>query len=232
MISWWLLISREQREALDDWLAWVRAKDDVYFVTGTQTLLWMTDPTPVTKLANFEPWQCENKPVRCWSQRLTRRSNLGSIRPSKREWENREWEIKESLKIRLKSWLRLRIWAPVTPGWSQKSENKKLKLNFRSHQSRASRRTSARWLTRRAMWTWWGENWYLKTFIFKNICIFPKKGTWPPARPVLTCTPGWETPRGRTLRRGTSMRSSPARTTSEGGKWKLWINCKIQSEHK
>ena len=54
---------REQREALDDWLAWVSSKDDVYFVTGTQTLLLMTDPTPVSKLANFEPWQCEKKPV-------------------------------------------------------------------------------------------------------------------------------------------------------------------------
>ena len=56
-------ITREQREALDDWLDWVSSKDDVYFVTGTQTLLWMTDPTPVSKLGNFQPWQCDNKPV-------------------------------------------------------------------------------------------------------------------------------------------------------------------------
>ena len=56
-------IAREQREALDDWLDWVSSKDDVYFVTGTQTLLWMTDPTPVSKLGNFQPWQCDNKPV-------------------------------------------------------------------------------------------------------------------------------------------------------------------------
>ena len=55
--------TQEQREALADWLDWVQAKDDVYFVTGTQTLLWMTDPTPVSKLKNFEPWQCEDKPV-------------------------------------------------------------------------------------------------------------------------------------------------------------------------
>ena len=67
---------REQREALDDWLDWVSSKDDVYFVTGTQTLLWMTDPTPVSKLANFEPWQCENKPV--YNQILPLRSKFAN----------------------------------------------------------------------------------------------------------------------------------------------------------
>ena len=55
--------TREQREALAEWLDWVAAKEDVWFVTGTQTLLWMTDPTPLTRLNSFEPWQCEDKPV-------------------------------------------------------------------------------------------------------------------------------------------------------------------------
>ena len=55
--------TREQREALEEWLDWVQDKEDVYFVTGTQTLLWMLDPTPVKDIKNFEPWQCENKPV-------------------------------------------------------------------------------------------------------------------------------------------------------------------------
>ena len=55
--------TREQREALAEWLDWVAAKEDVWFVTGTQTLLWMTDPTPLNRLNSFEPWQCEDKPV-------------------------------------------------------------------------------------------------------------------------------------------------------------------------
>ena len=61
--------TREQREALAEWLDWVAAKEDVWFVTGTQTLLWMTDPTPLTRLNNFEPWQCEDKPVYLLSTR-------------------------------------------------------------------------------------------------------------------------------------------------------------------
>lgn len=54
----------EQRQALADWLDWVQTKDGVYFVTATQALLWMTDPTPINRLADFEAWQCDNKPVR------------------------------------------------------------------------------------------------------------------------------------------------------------------------
>ena len=54
----------EQRQALADWLDWVQTKDDVYFVTATQALLWMTDPAPVQSVKQFEAWQCDNKPVR------------------------------------------------------------------------------------------------------------------------------------------------------------------------
>ena len=55
--------TREQREALEDWLDWLMEKEDVYFVTGTQALLWMTEPTPLSKIKDFEPWQCKNNPV-------------------------------------------------------------------------------------------------------------------------------------------------------------------------
>ena len=54
----------EQRQALADWFDWVQTKDGVYFVTGTQALLWMTEPTPVSELKTFPAWQCDNKPVR------------------------------------------------------------------------------------------------------------------------------------------------------------------------
>ena len=67
--------TREQREALAEWLDWVAAKEDVWFVTGTQTLLWMTDPTPLNRLNSFEPWQCEDKPVYLLSNVSNRAAN-------------------------------------------------------------------------------------------------------------------------------------------------------------
>ena len=33
-------------------LDWVLKKEDVYFVTATQALLWMTDPVPTSKLGH------------------------------------------------------------------------------------------------------------------------------------------------------------------------------------
>jgi len=54
--------TREQRDALEDWLDWIQEKEDVYMVTGTQALLWMLDPTPVAKIKNFDAWQCKEKP--------------------------------------------------------------------------------------------------------------------------------------------------------------------------
>jgi len=60
MTSNWFT-SKHQEEALNKFLDWVLKKKDVYFVTATQALLWLTDPVPVTKLDNFEPWQCKTK---------------------------------------------------------------------------------------------------------------------------------------------------------------------------
>jgi hypothetical protein len=42
-------------------MEWVQKKDDVYFVTATQALLWMTDPVPISKLNSYEPWQCKTQ---------------------------------------------------------------------------------------------------------------------------------------------------------------------------
>lgn len=51
----------EQRNALSDFLDWTGDKDDVYFVTATQALLWMTDPVPLSQIKNYENWQCDTE---------------------------------------------------------------------------------------------------------------------------------------------------------------------------
>lgn len=43
-------------------LDWSRRQQDVWFVTITQALLWITDPKPVgAELNNFEPWDCRKR---------------------------------------------------------------------------------------------------------------------------------------------------------------------------
>lgn len=34
-------------------------REDVWFVTVTQALTWMTDPKPVKALNNYEAWRCD-----------------------------------------------------------------------------------------------------------------------------------------------------------------------------
>lgn len=36
-------------------------RPDVWFVTMTQALTWMTDPKPTSQLNNFEAWKCDRK---------------------------------------------------------------------------------------------------------------------------------------------------------------------------
>jgi len=42
---------------------WARAQPNVWFVTATQSLLWITEPKPVDALANFEAWDCKKRVV-------------------------------------------------------------------------------------------------------------------------------------------------------------------------
>lgn len=39
----------------------VYCRPDVWFVTTTQALQWMTDPKPLKALNNYEPWSCSKK---------------------------------------------------------------------------------------------------------------------------------------------------------------------------
>lgn len=42
-------------------LDWAVQQEDIYFVTITQALTWMTDPRPTADLNRFEPWGCSKK---------------------------------------------------------------------------------------------------------------------------------------------------------------------------
>ena len=36
-------------------------RDDVWFVTMTQALYWMTDPIPINQLAQLDQWDCRKR---------------------------------------------------------------------------------------------------------------------------------------------------------------------------
>lgn len=50
---------KELEQGLHKFLNWVQTLPDVWFVTTTQALTWMTDPKPVSQLKNYESWGCE-----------------------------------------------------------------------------------------------------------------------------------------------------------------------------
>nr|XP_037870242.1 chitin deacetylase 1-like isoform X2 [Bombyx mori] len=52
---------KELELGLHKFLKWAADLEDVWFVTMTQSLTWMTDPRPVKALNNYEAWRCDNK---------------------------------------------------------------------------------------------------------------------------------------------------------------------------
>ncbi|CAL8079007.1 unnamed protein product [Orchesella dallaii] len=53
----------ELEKGLLKFVDWARQQKDVYFVTATQALLWITEPKPVEALATFEGWDCKKRTV-------------------------------------------------------------------------------------------------------------------------------------------------------------------------
>lgn len=49
------------REGLHLFMDWLNKKDDVWFVTMTQALLWMTDPVPISQIGSLEDWDCRKR---------------------------------------------------------------------------------------------------------------------------------------------------------------------------
>lgn len=56
----WLSIP-EQYDGLKKWIDSILngRRNDVYFITGNQLVEWMKQPTPITTIPQFEPWQCQ-----------------------------------------------------------------------------------------------------------------------------------------------------------------------------
>jgi len=55
--------SKELENGLLKFVDWVRTQPNVWFVTATQALLWITEPTTVDQINNFEPWDCKKRVV-------------------------------------------------------------------------------------------------------------------------------------------------------------------------
>ncbi|KAB0798800.1 hypothetical protein PPYR_06680 [Photinus pyralis] len=48
-------------DGLHKFVNWTQTLPDVWFVTATQALTWITDPKPLTELNKFEAWDCKKK---------------------------------------------------------------------------------------------------------------------------------------------------------------------------
>ncbi|XP_037086439.1 chitin deacetylase 1-like [Pollicipes pollicipes] len=48
-------------DGLNLFLQWVSQKDDVWFVTMTQALFWMSDPVPLNQLTQLDDWDCRKR---------------------------------------------------------------------------------------------------------------------------------------------------------------------------
>ncbi|RWS23772.1 peritrophic membrane chitin binding protein-like protein [Leptotrombidium deliense] len=61
--------TQHHRRGLIKFLDEILTKKDVYVVTNWQMLQWMRNPTPLSQLENFEPWNCrlisEQRPRSC-----------------------------------------------------------------------------------------------------------------------------------------------------------------------
>jgi len=53
--------SLEQRRALDRFMNFTETLNDVYYVTATQALLWMTEPVKLEDLEDFSAWTCNQQ---------------------------------------------------------------------------------------------------------------------------------------------------------------------------
>ncbi|CAH1407765.1 unnamed protein product [Nezara viridula] len=52
---------KELEGGLHKFIDWAMNLEDVWFVTVTQALTWITDPHPTKELTTFEPWKCNKK---------------------------------------------------------------------------------------------------------------------------------------------------------------------------
>ena len=69
----WFYFPGDRLAALNDFLTFLETLDDVYVVSHQKLLEWVRNPTPLSEINNFEPWQCPSPPPpRCAYQSSTR----------------------------------------------------------------------------------------------------------------------------------------------------------------
>ncbi|XP_076306731.1 uncharacterized protein LOC143223121 [Tachypleus tridentatus] len=71
-----------RRKGFIKFLNEINSKDDVWIITNWQMLQWMRDPTPLSKISQFEPWKCNTKdlPPPCHRPKSCEVSHKGSTR--------------------------------------------------------------------------------------------------------------------------------------------------------
>ncbi|KAG5890808.1 hypothetical protein JTB14_008249 [Gonioctena quinquepunctata] len=72
---------KELEQGLQKFLNWVLTLDDVWFVTNTQALTWITDPKPINELKNYEPWDCKKDNLPPKPCKLSNKCALSFKRP-------------------------------------------------------------------------------------------------------------------------------------------------------
>ncbi|CAL1262611.1 unnamed protein product, partial [Larinioides sclopetarius] len=60
--------TQHYRKGYMKFIDYINSKDDVYMVTNWQAIQWMREPTPLSRIQSFKPWQCpkdSEKPGPC-----------------------------------------------------------------------------------------------------------------------------------------------------------------------
>ena len=60
--AWFFDTTKGRLEGLMQFLDYAATLQDTYIVTHTQLLEWVRNPTPISDLADFEPWKCPSLP--------------------------------------------------------------------------------------------------------------------------------------------------------------------------
>ena len=64
--SAWFYYGPQRTNAMIKFLDTVGSMNDVYIVTHSQLIEWVRDPTPLSEIKDFKPWQCPSRPkARC-----------------------------------------------------------------------------------------------------------------------------------------------------------------------
>ena len=94
----WFGTNQYSREGLKRFITEITHRNDVWIITINQALEWIRNPTPLTEMGNFVPWQCNHPrvPGRCMSIRARPDRN----RTRKADFENYKSTLQDPLATR------------------------------------------------------------------------------------------------------------------------------------